>query len=153
MKALKKLICLLMALAVVVVCIPVVSASTTLTVAGGEPGQAELIYSVESSYEVVIPESIGLNQPYTFEATKMNLRDDEQLNIFVGNYDALALTNSSGIQIGVTLNADNHGIVGSFYNGDTASRIQMIANADTYDKPAGDYTGTATFELNLTSKE
>lgn len=144
----KKFICLLVVVVLAVASIPVAGA-TTLTVAGGEVAQSELMYSVESSYEIIIPESIGLNQPYRFEATKTNLRDNQQLSVVCENYNAITLTNSDGVELGATINATDGGIVGSFGKGDKFSSIEMVADVDDSDKPAGDYTGTATFALQM----
>lgn len=146
----KKLICLLMVI-VLAACatIPMISAESILN-NDSDSAQSSISYNVASSYEVIIPEWINANEGYVFTASSMNLREDEELQIYVEDYNALHVENQNGVQMGITINADNDGLVGTFRNGDTNSRMGMTVDADTYGKPAGDYTGTVSFTLALT---
>ena len=149
----KKLICLLVIAIMAVFTIPAISADTTLNMAGGASAESELSYSVPSSYEIIIPSFIGLNQDYVFGAAKMNIRNDEKINVYCADYSGIILTNADGDTITVTLNGNNNGIVGVFYKDDVSSRIPMTANAFFNDNTsAGEYTGTTTFSLTASSR-
>ena len=138
----KKLICLLVIAGLAVFTIPAIGATDT-----------ELIYSVPSSFEVVIPESLGLNQDYYFEATKMNIRDDEEVYVNCLDTNGITLTNTNNDSIMVTLNGNNGGIVAQFWKGDLRSQIAMRTDAFYSDNtPAGDYYGTTTFSIGTTTR-
>ena len=138
----KKLICLLVVVLIAVMVIPAIGASDT-----------ELIYNVPSSYEVVIPESINLNQEYSFAATKMNIRDDEEIYVSCLDYEGVTLTNANGDEITAKLNLNDGGIVAYFFKGDTVSRMFMTSDVEYTDSsPAGEYSGTTTFEINSSAR-
>lgn len=140
MKQMKKLICLLIVVCIAAFTIPMISAA----------GDTELVYDLPSQYEVVIPESINVNNDYSFMATKMNIRANEQVDVYAPNYTDIILTNESGDTMTVDLNSSYGGTVAQFNKGDLSSRLPMTANAIyTDDTPAGEYKGTTTFIISL----
>lgn len=54
---------------------------------GINSGTSTLTYEVDSNYAVVIPETINMNEQYSFTSHMMDLKDNESVVVFVDKSD------------------------------------------------------------------
>ena len=59
-------------------------------------GQNTVIYHVDSSFCVVIPETIDAFNGFQLSASFMNITDSEQVNVYINGENRIPMTNESG---------------------------------------------------------
>lgn len=121
-----------------------------------QSGTSAITYHVDSSFIVNIPETIDANTDYTFTASEINVESDLAVNVYCTNlYNGgyITMTNASGDSFNLTfsgMEAENR--VAHFDNDNLQSTITIIGQPIEGDVKAGDYTGTAEFEVRLELK-
>lgn len=124
----------------------------------GQSASSTVTYYVDSSYSIYIPETIDLGEGYTFQASYLNITDNQQVNVSITNLTSagyLEMTNDSGNQIYMQLNGiGDYNRVATFTSDSTTSPITIYGQVseNSYAK-AGTYTGTAEFSVSLGIRE
>lgn len=113
---------------------------------------------VDSQFTILIPETITADSTrYSLSASEMMLSDNEFVNVTVGGLtdDEVVLTSASGntVRADIMRDSDNTAImngdtIASFANGQTESDAFYLVHGDAM---PGDYTGTITFNVSLSS--
>lgn len=116
-------------------------------------GTSTLIYEVDSTYAVIIPETINMNEQYNFRSHGMDLKSNESVVVFVDTQDKE-----------IVMTETNTGKTGTLrFNGGESDKFNRLvlgrftANQETSDisfrgqmeSSAGSYTGTCTFYVEL----
>lgn len=124
----------------------------------GQSASSTVTYYVDSSYSIYIPETIDLGEGYTFQASYLNITDNQQVNVSITNLTSagyLEMTSDSGNQIYMQLNGiGDYNRVATFTSDSTTSPITIYGQVaeNSYAK-AGTYTGTAEFSVSLGIRE
>ena len=96
----KKFIAIVMTLALVCSLGATAFAAEIANTSEGDSAQSEIVYNLETSYCVWIPESIEVSAgPYTFMASQMNLGENEQVTVRmsdISEHSYIYLENGSG---------------------------------------------------------
>lgn len=154
----KKLICMISALALLVAPYNVYAQE----VSGYGSADTSVTYHVDSEWCVLIPETLTADgSEYYFTASYMELCDGDVVTVQVAGLPDgfITLTNSNGgtttaqIYSSGQIDALNdYGIVASFGSGQLTSdqSIRIVAAEGT---SPGDYTGTITFNVNMSHME
>ncbi len=139
----KKFLSILLAFALVgCMSVPAFAATST----NGE-GSFNVNYSIQSSYSILIPEEVTLNQQNYMTAELLNITQSEQLKVHVTNLNAnkkLELTDEYGNTLEVSISNDGH--IATFTDSMT-SDIAYFA-MDEGGK-AGYYTGVIEFTIEV----
>lgn len=128
-----------------------------------------LTYREQSTYCILIPAYIDMNDSYTFSAENINITDDEMIVVTVSNVDdnnRILFTHESGeytltkdiewVAISDTVpTALPPNCVGVFVGDDRTSAIEFRLSQESYDctrTKAGMYSAVVEFSVSLTSK-
>ena len=113
---------------------------------------------VDSQFTILIPETITADATrYSLSASSMMLADNEFVNVTVSGMpdNQLILTSASGSTVlaDIMRDSDNSPImngdtIASFTNGQTEADAFYLVHGDA---SPGDYTGTITFNVSLSS--
>ena len=109
-----------------------------------------LTYHVDSSFCVVIPETLDAFNGFQLTSSYMNITDSEQVNVYINGENSIAMSNEHGdtFNMQLTLN-DNDRIAEFLKNQETSDNI-VYGNWGNSDAPsAGDYSGTVEFLVRL----
>ena len=158
----KKIISLIM-----VVCLMATIGMATASADSVNGGTTTITYKEPDTYCVLIPETIDMTfYNYHFQATDMNLAEGDEVFVTFGGLvenDYFPLTHENGIDTAQKLLSYDYDAipmskretfpqycVGYFTDGDTVSQMGfMLVNDNTSHFKAGNYTGTATFTVEL----
>lgn len=145
-------------------CMPVLAASdmTVTETSQTKVGSTEIGYDIAEEYSVVIPAKLELDQQSKvlgFTVTG-NINESKQLKITMAGISQGGIKLTAGKQevlvpvklSGTELSQD--GVVATFQQGDTVGSLKNAKGDLTIEKPAnqgwaGNYTGTATFTVDL----
>ena len=118
----------------------------------GGTGQATVTYTANSWFCVVIPETISADDTFQLSASEMNIRDTEQVNVYIDGENSILMTNTTGETFNLQFNLTNDHVA-EFLKGQTLSNIYVGAQPIEGAMPAaGDYTGTVQFVVRLEEK-
>lgn len=119
----------------------------------GATGQSTVTYHVDSSFCVIIPETIDAFNGFQLSSSWMNITTTEQVNVYVNGENRIAMTNSSGDSFNLQLNLNDNDRVAEFVKNQTTSDFTVYGQqADGNMPAAGDYTGTVEFVVRLEHK-
>lgn len=121
----------------------------------GATGQSTVTYTVDSSFCVIIPETLDGFNGFSLTADYMKISDSLQLNVYVNGDDPIEMTNECGDTMTVRFNtsANNGSAIASFVKGQTQSDIFVtVQPTDDQIPEAGYYTGTVEFVVRLETK-
>ena len=120
---------------------------------GINSGTSTLTYEVDSNYAVVIPETINMNEQYSFTSRMMDLKDNESVVVFVDKSDEeITMTEkTSGKTAKLHFNGGetdkfNRLILARFSANQNTSNITFNGQMEA---TAGSYSGTCTFYVEL----
>lgn len=117
-------------------------------------GQSTVTYHVDSSFCVVIPETIDAFNGFQLSSSFMNITDSEQVNVYINGENRIPMTNESGDNFNLQLNLNSRDRVAEFLKNQTTSDFTVYGQQADGDMPAaGEYTGTVEFIVRLESKE
>ncbi len=146
----KKVLILLTALAMVLTSVPCYA---TQVFGDGEVAQSTVYCTIESSFCVVIPQTIDCMNSFRFTAEYINIRDSQQVNVYLNGGPRVPLTNDNGETVDVEFVADGRAestLLGSFAKDMLESSIMVHCQPRfTSDTKAGDYSGTVEFVVKL----
>lgn len=116
-------------------------------------GRGTVTYRVESSFCVIIPETMDGVNGFNLTADFMNITESEKVCVYVNSDDGkFTLTNESGDTMTASFNTSGgeNGAVGIFTKGQTQSDVYccVMPSDDTIPK-AGEYSGTVEFIVRL----
>lgn len=118
----------------------------------GATGQSTVTYRVESSFCVIIPETLDGMNGFQLTADFMNITESEKVCVYVNSDDGkFTLTNESGDTMEASFNTSGaNGAIGIFTKGQTQSDVYccVMPSDDTIPK-AGEYSGTVEFIVRL----
>ena len=115
----------------------------------GGVGQSTVTYTANSWFCVVIPETISADDGFQLSASTMNIRDTEQVNVYIDGENSIEMTNASCETFNLQFNLTNNHVA-EFLKGQTLSNIYVSAQPIEGTMPiAGDYTGTVQFVVRL----
>lgn len=116
-------------------------------------GTSMLTYEVDSNYSIVIPETINMNEQYSFTSRLMDLKGNESVVVFVDKSDEeITMTEkTSGKTATLRFNGGetdkfNRLILARFSANQGTSNITFNGQMDA---TAGSYSGTCTFFVEL----
>lgn len=139
----KKFLSILLAFALVgCMSIPAFAATST----NGE-GSFNVNYSIQSSYSILIPEEVTLNQQNYMTAELLNITQSEQLKVHVTNLNAnkkLELTDEYGNTLEVSISNDGH--IATFTDSMTSDIAYWAMDEGG---KAGYYTGVIEFTIEV----
>lgn len=139
----KKILSIILAFAMVgCMSIPAFAASST----NGE-GSFNVNYSIQSSYSILIPEEVTLNQQNYMTAELLNITQSEQLKVHVTNLNAnkkLELTDEYGNTLEVSISNDGH--IATFTDNMTSDIAYWAMDEGG---KAGYYTGVIEFTIEV----
>lgn len=139
----KKILSIILAFAMVgCMSIPTFAASST----NGE-GSFNVNYSIQSSYSILIPEEVTLNQQNYMTAELLNITQSEQLKVHVTNLNAnkkLELTDEYGNTLEVSISNDGH--IATFTDSMTSDIAYWAMDEGG---KAGYYTGVIEFTIEV----
>lgn len=133
----------------------------------GGTASSTLTYHEQSTYTIIVPETIdAVSDNYTFAASDINITDNEHIVIRLTNSDQnsnIVFTHENGentIHKRIFSNAssellDLHPNCVGYFNSDSTDSIINFAVTNASDEyqseyaKAGDYTATADFEISL----
>ncbi len=118
--------------------------------------QTELQVTVDSGYTIVIPATLDI----PFGATTTNLPVEVTALHLTGNYDSLKVTvgqmtplkTENGKLIWYTIDDLSFGATRYFQTTETQNFVVGITAADWNKAPAGNYTGTVSFNVSFDNK-
>lgn len=117
-------------------------------------GQAAITYQVDSSYCVIIPETVDAFYGFQLSASFMNITEAEQVNVSVNGANSIPMTNDEGDTFNLRLNLNGRDHVAEFVKNQTISDFTVFGEPDGGNMPAaGYYTGTVEFIVNLGVKQ
>lgn len=120
----------------------------------GATGSSTVTYRVESSFCVIIPETMDGNNGFSLTADFMNITESEKVCVYVNSENGkFTLTNESGDTMEANIYTNHSsGYIGSFVKGQTTSDVVCYVqpSGDTIPK-AGEYSGTVEFIVKLES--
>lgn len=155
----KKIISCLMAVVMLLSLSVTAFAEDTNLTTQGATGTSTVEYVVDSSYIVVIPETISGNGDLCLTAQSMKLLDNQQVNVYCDDLkdnQYVSLTNSAN---GESVNfrfseMKGTNCVAAFLNGDMVSNFSVFGEIqDDGSINPGTYTGTVTFSVLLVGKD
>ena len=145
----RKILILLLAMVVLASSIP--TYATELSV-DSQTAQSTVYCLVESSFCVIIPKNIDCSLPFQLTADSMNLRDGEQVNVYLNGGTHVTLSNDSGETLDAVFTANGYESehVGAFTSGQLQSSIDVLCQPsyDTIPR-AGIYKGTVEFIVRV----
>lgn len=117
-------------------------------------GQSTVIYQVDSSFCVIIPETVDASNGFQLSASYMNITNSEQVNVSVNGENSIPMTNYEGDTFNLKLNLNDRDHVAEFVKNQTTSDFTVYGQPDGGEMPAaGCYTGTVEFIVNLGVKQ
>ncbi len=120
--------------------------------------QTQIVYNLETSYCIWIPESIDASAgPYTFMASQMNLDDDEQVTITlpeIDEYSYIYLEGNNGDTLKCVVEYDNgvvapQDVVAVFTDSLSADGQLVIRPSTGAAHRTGQYSGTFEFVVSV----
>lgn len=116
----------------------------------GATGQSTVTYEVDSSFCVVIPETVDAFNGFQLSASYMRITDAEQVNVSVNGENSILMTNDEGDTFNLMLSLNDRDHVAEFIKNQTTSDFIVTGQPVGGDMPAaGSYTGTVEFVVNL----
>lgn len=116
-------------------------------------GQSTVTYHIDSSFCVVIPETIDAFNGFQLSSSFMNITDSEQVNVYINGENYIPMTNEAGDNFNLQLNLNNGDRVAEFVKNQTTSDFIVYGQqADGNMPAAGEYTGTVEFIVRLEAK-
>lgn len=116
----------------------------------GATGQSTVTYEVDSSFCVVIPETVDAFNGFQLSASYMRITDAEQVNVSVNGENSILMTNDEGDTFDLMLRLNDRDHVAEFIKNQTTSDFIVTGQPVGGDMPAaGSYTGTVEFVVNL----
>lgn len=116
----------------------------------GATGQSTVTYEVDSSFCVVIPETVDAFNGFQLSASYMRITDAEQVNVSVNGENSILMTNDEGDTFDLMLSLNDRDHVAEFIKNQTTSDFIVTGQPVGGDMPAaGSYTGTVEFVVNL----
>lgn len=113
-------------------------------------GQSTVTYQVDSSFCVIIPETVDAFNGFQLTASYMNITNSEQVNVSVNGENSIPMTNDEGDTFNLRLNVNGNDHVAEFVKNQLTSDFVVYGQPDGGDMPAaGNYTGTVEFVVNL----
>lgn len=113
-------------------------------------GQSTVTYQVDSSFCVIIPETVDAFNGFQLSASYMNIINSEQVNVSINGENSIPMTNDEGDTFNLKLNLNDRDHVAEFVKNQTASEFIVTGQPDGGEMPsAGNYTGTVEFIVNL----
>lgn len=127
----------------------------------------EVVYDLEPSYCIFIPEMVYAGEEYRFTAQYICLRDTEQIGVYISplkdDVNIIELSNENGNTLDMTVNRvsdDNvwtaavDGLVAVFTKS-TESNYSMYIDKifDGKSRPAGMYSGTFEFTIKIEERK
>lgn len=107
-------------------------------------------YEVDSSFCVVIPETVDAFNGFQLSASYMRITDAEQVNVSVNSENSILMTNDEGDTFDLMLSLNDRDHVVEFIKNQTTSDFIVTGQPVGGDMPAaGSYTGTVEFVVNL----
>ena len=151
----KRLICIVLCVALALsMTIPVFAEDVQVS-GDRQTGQSTLTYDVESSFTILIPQTIDLNTGYQFHASYMNLESDLQVSVYCKTMEennTITMTNAQGDTFPLILTGGNGALMATFDNEHLESDNIIYGQPDGGSPFAGQYTGIAEFEVRLELK-
>ncbi len=154
----KKFVAIVMALALVCSLGTTAFAAEITQDSEQNSSQAEIVYNLETSYCVWIPETLEASAgPYTFMASQMNLDDDEQVTIRlsgIDEYSYIYLQGTNGDTLQCVVEYD-HMLIGTwetvaeFTDSLTANGQLVIRPSTNSAHRTGYYSGTFEFVVSV----
>lgn len=110
-----------------------------------------LIYHIDSSFCVVIPETLDAFNGFELSAYYMNITESEQVNVYINGENSITMSNESGDTFNMRLNLNDHNRVAEFIKNQlTSGWVTYGSMFDDAAMPAaGEYTGTVNFIVRL----
>lgn len=116
----------------------------------GAKGKTTVTYQVDSSFCVIIPETVDAFNGFQLTASYMNITEAEQVNVSVSGENRILMTNDEGDTFNLKLNLNDRDHVAEFVKNQLTSDYTVYGQQDGGDMPAaGNYTGTVEFVVNL----
>lgn len=114
-------------------------------------GSAPAGYTVMSDYAINIPEYIDLNMEYRFTAEYLNIRADEQVDVYITNLEngCLTMTDGNGKTASVRIAGTQDDRIAIFTDY-LESIVGFWGEGDNL--KAGDYSGTVEFTFQLSAR-
>ena len=151
----KRLVCIVLCAALALsMTIPVFAEDVQVS-GDRQTGQSTLTYDVESSFTILIPQTIDLNTGYQFHASYMNLESDLQVSVYcttMEQNDHITMTNAAGDSFGLILTGGNGALMATFDNEHLESDYIIYGQPEGEMPNAGQYSGIAEFEVRLELK-
>lgn len=116
----------------------------------GATGESTVTYQVDSSFCVVIPETVDAFNGFQLTANYMNITESEQVNVSVNGENSITMTNDEGDSFKLKLNTNDNNHIAEFVKNQLTSDFTVYGQQDGGDMPAaGYYTGTVEFVVEL----
>lgn len=113
-------------------------------------GQSTVTYQVDSSFCVIIPETVDAFNGFQLTASNMNITESEQVNVSVNGENSISMTNDEGDTFNLRLNVNDSDHVAEFVKNQTTSEFIVTGQPVEGEMPAaGYYTGTVEFVVEL----
>lgn len=113
-------------------------------------GQSTVTYQVDSSFCVIIPETVDAFNGFQLTASNMNITEAEQVNVSVNGENSIPMTNDKGDTFNLKLNVNDNDHVAEFIKNQTTSEFIVTGQPVEGEMPAaGYYTGTVEFVVEL----
>ena len=112
-------------------------------------GQSTVTYQVDSSFCVIIPETVDAFNGFQLTASNMNITESEQVNVSVNGENRIPMTNDEGDTFNLRLNVNDSDHVAEFVKNQTTSEFIVTGPIDGEMPAAGYYTGTVEFIVEL----
>ena len=113
-------------------------------------GQSTVTYQVDSSFCVIIPETVDAFNGFQLTASNMNITESEQVNVSVNGENSIPMTNDEGDTFNLRLNVNDSDHVAEFVKNQTTSEFIVTGQPVDGEMPAaGYYTGTVEFVVEL----
>lgn len=150
----KRLICFLMCAALILSMSITASADESVS-SDQQTASSTITYTADSTFIINIPETIDANTGYTFTASEINLEDDLRVAVYcttTQNDNTITMTSANGNTFEMMLTGGNGNLVAVFDNDNTESPYIIYGQPAGETPRAGQYTGTAVFQICLEVK-
>ena len=150
----KRLICFVMCAALILSMS--ISASADESVSTDlQTASSTITYTADSTFIINIPETIDANTGYTFTASEINLEDNLRVAVYCMTTEQngyITMTSASGNTFNMELTG-GYGDLMAVFDNDNLESPYIIHGQPAGETPrAGQYTGTAVFQIRLEVK-